>query len=107
MQFEVAILQILDESGVEVQANDQEGKTLLHHAAMFGSVSVALLHYLEQFPQLNFEASDHTGKTAIDYAYENAQSEHHRQMFRRDGWEQTIAVFTEFGNYPLTSTTLS
>lgn len=107
MQFEVAILQILDESGVEVQANDQEGKTLLHHAAMFGSVSVALLHYLEQFPQLNFEASDHRGKTAIDYAYENAQSEHHRQMFRRDRWEQTIAVFTEFGNYPLTSTTLS
>lgn len=74
---------------------------------MFGFVSVALLHCLKQFQHLDFEAYDYTGKTALKYTYENAQSEHHRQMFRRDRSKQRIAVFTEFGNYPLTSTIAS
>lgn len=105
-RLEPASLQILDELGVEVQAVDGEGKTLMHNAAIFGSVSVALLHYLKQYQHLDFEACDHNGKTAMDYALENAQQKRHPYMFRRDRWDETIAVLIEFG-HPLTGRTIS
>jgi hypothetical protein len=69
-------------------------------------VSVALLHYLKQFQHLDFEAYDHTGKTAMDYALENAQKERPPHMFRRNRWKETIAVLIEFG-HPLTGRTIS
>lgn len=105
VQLKPASLQILNESGVEVQAVDWEGKTLLHNAAISGSVSLALLHYLKQFQHLDFEAYDHSGKTAMQYALENAQKERHPHLFRRNRWEETIAVLIEFG-HPLTGRTI-
>ena len=98
VQVELTALMELENWGINVQMHDQEGKTILHHAAINGSVSVALLHHLKYCHQLDLDAQDDAGITAMNYADEENQRSHHPLIFRRSRWEETIAAFTELTN---------
>ena len=98
VQVELTVLKTLGNWGIDVEMRDQEGKTVLHHAAINGSVSIALLRHLKYCHQLDFDAQDDTGMTAIEYAEEENRGQHHSLLFRPDRWKRTIAAFTQLNN---------
>lgn len=99
VQVELTALKNLEDQGIDIRIRDREGKTILHHSAINGSVSVALLHHLKYCHQLDFDAQDNTGMTAIEYAYKENRGPHHPFMFRPDRWKQTITAFTQLNNH--------
>ena len=98
VQVDLTALKELESWGMDVRIRDQEGKTILHHAAISGSVSVAMLRHLRYCQQLDLATRDDTGMTAMEHADKENQRLHHRHMFRPDKWKETIAAFTDVNN---------
>ena len=83
--------------GVDALSVDHDGRGILHHAAISGSITVELLSYLSKSLHLNVASLDAFGKSALDCAKETrreiAEKPWGPDIFRGDRWRDTEAAF--------------
>ncbi|KAI4671112.1 uncharacterized protein J4E88_009510 [Alternaria novae-zelandiae] len=72
LDFGVPILKVLNEYGVDLARKDWDERTLLHCAAMNGSLTQESLEFLVEVVGINASAEDKYGCTALQYAVKAA-----------------------------------
>jgi ankyrin repeat protein len=77
----VQVLEILRIHGVDLTQKDLRSRTLLHYAAISGSVTEGLLHYLLHVVDVEVNAEDASGKTPLQLAAEMGLEDHDPQMY--------------------------
>ncbi|KAJ3499726.1 hypothetical protein NLG97_g98 [Lecanicillium saksenae] len=88
----VEVLQTLEEFGVDLAAKDSEGRTLLHHAAIAGSLTEQAFHFLRDKTGLDRHLQDHHGKTPFQYATEERRKKRHPCTYDSDRWSRTEKI---------------
>ena len=83
------LLRILATSGVDLQMQDAEGRTVLHHSAMEGSLTKDALDYLCGSVGLSRDAPDVFGSTPLDYAAEESKKFRDPNIFDKGRWSRT------------------
>lgn len=86
------VLQTLEEFGVDVAAKDCEGRTVLHHAAIAGSLTEQAFHFLRDKVGLDKHLQDHHGKTPLHYATEERLKQRDPFIFDPDRWFRTERI---------------
>lgn len=79
-----AILRTLMVRGVRLTSSDERGRTVLHHAAIKGSLTEEVLRFLYEEVGLPLDICDKHGKTALDYAIEKGKEDHGPDFFKPD-----------------------
>ncbi|KIW54608.1 hypothetical protein PV05_06957 [Exophiala xenobiotica] len=101
VEFDLDVLLMLLKYGVDALSVDHDGRGILHHAAISGSVTVELLSYLSESLHLNIASLDAFGKSALDCAKETrreiAEKPWGPDIFREDRWRDTEAAFLQHG----------
>ncbi|RHZ60776.1 hypothetical protein CDV55_105026 [Aspergillus turcosus] len=69
---DLAVLELLSAYGVDLAAKDNSGKSLLHHGAIHGSLTMEILNFIRPNDLLHPDDSDKEGKTPLLYASEAA-----------------------------------
>ncbi|KAH7386810.1 ankyrin repeat-containing domain protein [Phaeosphaeria sp. MPI-PUGE-AT-0046c] len=69
-KFEVPLLSLLLEYGVDLSKKDCDGRTLLHHAAMHDTLTEESLGFLTNIVSIQADEEDTHGRTALQYATE-------------------------------------
>jgi ankyrin repeat protein len=69
------ILDILFDIGLDPAARDLDGRTLMHHGAIYGVFTKKLLEFLECRGALDLYTRDSVGKSPLNYAEEEANRE--------------------------------
>ncbi|GAB0134193.1 hypothetical protein EsDP_00002574 [Epichloe bromicola] len=69
----VSILKCLDETGVPMSVVDGQGRHLLHHLALHGSLTREVLEFVLSNTDIELEARDDHGQTALRYAEERVK----------------------------------
>ncbi|KAJ9266774.1 hypothetical protein DTO212C5_6201 [Paecilomyces variotii] len=87
---ELGVLESLTAYGVDLEAKDKSGKSILHHGAIHGSLSSDILKYVQENSLLKVDEMDGEGKTPLLYASEAAEKEWPRDLFARDRWKSTL-----------------
>ncbi|CVL06697.1 uncharacterized protein FMAN_11824 [Fusarium mangiferae] len=82
----VGVLQTLAKWGTDLRSLDTEGRTVLHHSSMIGTLVEDVLHFLCHDVKLSVDLRDVHGKTALDYAVEEKQKEHNPDLFDPGRW---------------------
>jgi len=99
VEFDLDVLLMLLKYGVDVLAVDHDGRGILHHAAISGTVTVALLSYLSESLHLNITSLDAFGKSAFDCAKEKGREIAAKPwgpyIFRGDRWRDTETAFLQ------------
>lgn len=90
----VPILKCLKEIGVPLSAIDAQGRHLLHHLALHGSLTSEVLDFVISNTSMVLEAKDDAGKTPRQYAEEKANSAT-PGSFSYDGAMITLKTFLE------------
>ncbi|KGQ02961.1 Ankyrin-3 [Beauveria bassiana D1-5] len=88
----VEVLQTLEEFGVDLAAKDCEGRTLLHYAAMAGSLTEQAFHFLRDKAGLDKNLQDRYGKTPLQYATEERRKERDPFIYDSDRWSRTEEI---------------
>jgi ankyrin repeat protein len=87
--FGVHILRVLKEHNVDMSKRDLKGRTVLHRAAISGSITEDSLEYLRNVVGLQPSAEDSCGKTALAYAAELAAKDRSPHIWDAKRWERT------------------
>lgn len=74
--FEIYMLKAFNDHGVDLARRDCAGRTVLHHAAMFGSLTEESLEFLVNVIGIQANEEDAYGCTALQYAIDEASKEH-------------------------------
>ncbi len=82
-QLEEGLLSVLANWDVDLLATDLEDRTMLHHAAISGSLAQETLDFLEDVG-LSRHSRDKWEKTPLDYAAQKAAD--HRDAWNSDRW---------------------
>ncbi|CVL03425.1 uncharacterized protein FPRN_11766 [Fusarium proliferatum] len=82
----VGVLQTLEKWGIDPRSLDTEGRTVLHHSSIVGTLVEDVLHFLCHDAKLSVDLRDVHGKTALDYAVEEKQKEHNPDLFDPGRW---------------------
>lgn len=90
--IKLQVLQTLEEFGVGLKATDCEGRTLLHHCAIAGSLTKQALQFLCEKAGLDKDVQDEHGRTALQYATERRQKERDPNTFDSDRWSRTERI---------------
>ena len=78
----IELLQVLRKNSGDLRSTDRNGRTILHHAALAGSLETrTALNFLCHELELSIRALDNTGKTALDLAIETGDKDHHPLTF--------------------------
>ncbi|KAF1928952.1 ankyrin, partial [Didymella exigua CBS 183.55] len=85
----VQVLKVLRDHGVDLTQKDLRSRTLLHCAAIHGSVTKELLHHLLHVVGVELNAEDASGKTALRHAVEMVSMDHDPQMYDSKRWDRT------------------
>ncbi|OAA33893.1 pfs domain-containing protein [Beauveria brongniartii RCEF 3172] len=88
----IEVLQTLEEFGVDVAAKDCEGRTLLHHCAIAGSLTEQAFHFLRDKAGLDKHLQDHHGKTPLQYATEERRKERDPFIYDPNRWSRTERI---------------
>jgi hypothetical protein len=88
----VQILEILNEHGVGLTQKDLEGKTILHCAAIMGSLTKRSFRFLLHVIDIQINAEDVSGEIALQHATEMASKDHHLGTFDRNRWNGTMST---------------
>ncbi|KND91746.1 Ankyrin-3 [Tolypocladium ophioglossoides CBS 100239] len=80
-RVKVELLAVLADGGVDLQMEDDEGRTVLHQCAIDGSLTEEALHFLCNEGGLLKDSRDAHGKTLLQYAAEMRQRNHHPMIF--------------------------
>lgn len=88
----IEILQMLEKFGVDLAAKDCEGRTILHHCAIAGSLTERAFHFLRDKAGLNKNLQDHHGKAPLQYAMEERGKERDALIYDSDRWSRTERI---------------
>ena len=90
------LLEVFAEYGMNMDAVDKEGKTILHHGSLSGSIDDVLLRYLLDTWNIDINAKDNAGKTAIQYAQQEANRDRHPRTFNGQRWARTVNLLRRY-----------
>ncbi|KAG5753138.1 hypothetical protein H9Q72_003802 [Fusarium xylarioides] len=82
----VGVLQTLAKWDIDLRSLDTQGRTVLHHSAIRGTLVEDVLHFLCHDIKLSVDLRDMHGKTALDYALEKQQEDHNPDLFDSGRW---------------------
>lgn len=85
----VSMLRTLASWGVDLRAEDKQGRTALHYSAIKGNLTGNVLHFLCDEIRLSAGLRDAHGKTPLDYAVEMGKKDHSPNLFDPDRWART------------------
>ena len=93
----VELLQVLAKNSVELQLPDRNGRTILHHCGLAGSLETrSALNFLSHEVGLSIKSPDKTGKTALNLAIEARDKDHHPMIFRPERWSTTEQLLRSY-----------
>ncbi|KAJ3484049.1 hypothetical protein NLG97_g7154 [Lecanicillium saksenae] len=72
-RVDLQVLQTLQDFGTDLKATDREGRTILHHCAIAGSLTEQAFQFLRNEVGLDKHLQDHHGKVAFQYPTEEDQ----------------------------------
>lgn len=81
LRLDAPVLEALMDFGMDMEVPDTEGRALLHHIALKGSLTETVLKFLLDKTRLRPDDRDSSGKIPLQYAAEQAGKEHHRYVF--------------------------
>ncbi|KAJ4246035.1 hypothetical protein NW762_013780 [Fusarium torreyae] len=84
-----SLLKVLARRGVDIMAKDRQGRTVLHHMAIKGTLTEDVLHYICDDNRLFMEIQDTCQKTALDYAVEMQKKENRLSAFESNRRKRT------------------
>jgi ankyrin repeat protein len=90
-------LEVLRDHGVDLTQKDLRSKTLLHCAAISGSVTKELLFQLLHVVGVELNAEDASGKTALRHAAEMISKDHDPRLYDPERWDRTKRLLLESG----------
>jgi ankyrin repeat protein len=91
----VRVLETLREHGVDLTQRDLQSRTILHCAAMRGSITEESLHYLLHVVGVEKNAEDASGKTALQHATEMASKDRNPQIFDPRRWKRSEKLLSK------------
>ena len=91
-RVETETLRLLAKYKVPINAIDSKGRTVLHHAAISGSLDRPVLHAFFNEWKHEVNARDNDQKTPLDYATVEAGQSRHPDSFDEDRWERVRAL---------------
>ena len=91
-RVETETLHLLAEYKVPINAIDSKGSTVLHHAAISGSLDRPMLQVFLNEWGLDINARDNDQNKALDYATVEAGRSRHPDTFDEDRWERARAL---------------
>lgn len=94
-QLGVELLEVLAKYDVDLRKEDAQGRTILHHCAIAGSLTRNALKFLCSKIGLSKHSYDKVGMTPLQHATERRQKKHHPLTFRRDRWSRTEQLLLE------------
>jgi ankyrin repeat protein len=94
--MKVSTLKSLMELGVDMSVTDLEGRTLLHHIALNGSLTEDVLKFLLDETTLRTDKRDSAGKTPVQCAYEQAEKTRSTDAFDSERWARTLEIFLKY-----------
>jgi hypothetical protein len=83
---DLAVLETLSAHGVDLVAKDNGGKSILHHGAIPGSLSMEILNFVLGKYLLHLDDRDKEGETPLLYASEAANSTYLPETVGRILW---------------------
>ncbi|KAF1730092.1 Vegetative incompatibility protein HET-E-1 [Beauveria bassiana] len=91
-QVQVQILRELLRFEVDLQATDNDNRSILHHCAIHGSLTKEAFNFLRCEVELSLMGKDVHGKTAIDYVAAMKQKPRHPDVFDQGRWSRTEGI---------------
>ena len=91
-KVDVEVLELLKDYDVDIDKVDSKGMNLLHTIALGGSLTEEALIYLLRISHIRQETTDYYGKTALQYATEEADRERHPFLFDSKRWSRTADI---------------
>ena len=91
----VQVLEVLNEHGVHLTRKDLQGRTILHCAAISGSLTEESLHYFLYVVGIKMNTEDASGKTVLQHALEMTSKDHDPQMFDSGHWNRTTRILQD------------
>ncbi|KAF5694693.1 hypothetical protein FDENT_821 [Fusarium denticulatum] len=82
----VGVLQTLTKWGIDLRALDTQGRTVLHHSSIIGTLVEDVLQFLCHDIKLSVDLRDMHGKTALDYALEKQKEDHNPNSLDPGRW---------------------
>jgi ankyrin repeat protein len=84
------LLQVFWENGVNLQSQDNNSRTILHHCALHGSLDIdEALDFLCNIVGLSLDSIDMDGMTPLEISAAMLTKDHDPMLFRSDRWDQT------------------
>jgi len=93
--FEVPILNVLKEGGVDLTERDYRGRTILHYAVLYNTLTEQVLGYLLNVIGIKADDQDAQGRTALQYALKTADAYCARDSLAFKRWERTLSMLRE------------
>ncbi|KAF3389451.1 Serine/threonine-protein phosphatase 6 regulatory ankyrin repeat subunit A [Penicillium rolfsii] len=95
-RVELGVLKALSDYGLDLSRKDRGGRSIIHHGAISGSLSLEIATFLHERNLLDLYSKDSSGKTPLDYALEEAYKERPESQFASDRWKQTLKALQSF-----------
>lgn len=99
LNFEIYMLKAFNDHGVDLARKDCVGRTVLHHAAMFGSLTEESLEFLVNVIGIQANEEDVYGRTALQYAIEEASKESDLDVIYRERLARTRDILLKYHFY--------
>jgi ankyrin repeat protein len=90
------VLEALSEYGLDLSKKDKGGKSIVHHGAISGSLSLETATFLYERNLLDLHSTDYSGKTPLDYALKEANKERQPFNHARNRWKHTLETLQNF-----------
>jgi ankyrin repeat protein len=87
--LKISILEALNDHGVDLAKRDCAARTVLHHAAISGWLTEESLEFLVNVIGIHANEEDAHGRTALQYAIEEASKDHGSDIIYPARWERT------------------
>jgi ankyrin repeat protein len=87
--FQIYMLKAFNDHGVDLASRDCAGRTVLHCATMSGFLTEESLEFLVNVIGIQANEEDAHGRTALQYAIEEASKKHDADIIYPERWERT------------------
>lgn len=95
IEVQVELLRLLARFGVDIQETDNDGRSVLHHCAMSGSLTQKAFNFLYVEIGLTMTAEDVHGETPLQYAIVMKQKPRHPDTFDGGRWSRTERILLD------------
>jgi ankyrin repeat protein len=87
--FQIYMLEAFNDHGVDLARRDCAGRTVLHLAAISGWLTEESLEFLVNVIGIDANEEDAHGRTALQFAIEEASKDHGSDIIYPARWERT------------------